>query len=69
MVINVKNLLTTYDNISVGTPSGVERLAEDSPMHPPPKPVAPYMPNGRQSGTEEMLGVPADLQSAVKKMS
>ena len=33
----LKNLLTTYDNISVGTPSGVERLADDSPMHPPPK--------------------------------
>ena len=33
----LKNLLTTYDSISVGTPSGVERLAEDSPMHHPPK--------------------------------
>ena len=33
----LKNLLTTYDNISVGTPSGVGHLAEDSPMHPPPK--------------------------------
>ena len=37
MVIDVKNLLTTYDCKSVGTPNGVERLTEDSPMHPPPK--------------------------------
>ena len=27
----------TTDNISVGTPSGVGRLAEDSPMHHPPQ--------------------------------
>ena len=27
----------TTDSISVGTPNGVGRLAEDSPMHPPPK--------------------------------
>ena len=33
----LKNLLTTYDSISVGTPNVVGRLAEDSPMHPPPK--------------------------------
>ena len=33
----LKNLLTTYDSISVGTPSGVGRLAEDSPMHHPSK--------------------------------
>ena len=33
----LKNLLTTYDNISVGTPNGVGRLAEDSLMHHPLK--------------------------------
>ena len=33
----LKNLLTTYDCKSVGTPNGVGRLAEDSLMHHPPK--------------------------------
>ena len=98
----------TTDNISVGTPNGVGRLAEDSPMHPPPKTkyslarnkcifrghqIRPRGKNGRNSFhrmrmkmprlggsyvaagafcvAPDMscppLGVPADLQSAVKK--